>query len=140
LAYLTDQLIAFENDQQTKIVKTKGNAVPCSEPSKDITGLSPYTSEESDTNTLLLSHACEDVKEGLTKVMLRTVDTDALVIAISVAEKININKKHFGFLAIHEIESLGPSKSLGFLFFHVLSECDQVLAFANKGKNSTLET
>ena len=46
---------------------------------------------------LLLSLACEDVKEGLTKVMLRTVDTDVLVIAISVAKKININKKHFGF-------------------------------------------
>ena len=46
-------------------------------------------------NTLLLSLACEYVKEGLTKVMLRTVDTDALVIAISVAENININEKIF---------------------------------------------
>ena len=63
LTYLTDQLIAFECDQQTKIVKTKVNDVPCSEPFKDIRSLSPYTSEESDTNTLLLSHACEYVKK-----------------------------------------------------------------------------
>ena len=77
-------------------------------------------------NTLSLSLACEYVQEGLTKVMLRTVDTDVLVIAISVAENIKINEKHFGFLGIHEIERLGSSKSLGLLFFHVLSECDQI--------------
>ena len=81
-------MIVIDNDQQTVIVTTKGNAILCSEHFKDISSLSPCTHEEADTRMVL--HAYDSVKVGLTKVMMRTVDTDVVVISISFAKKINI--------------------------------------------------
>ena len=67
--------------------------------------------------------------------MMRTVDTDGVVIAISFAKKINISEfwiafgagKHYIYLAIHEIAfSLGPSKYCGLLFFYAFTGCYQL--------------
>ena len=78
----------------------------------------------------MVLHAYDAVKVGLAKVMMRTVDTDVVVIAISFAKEINISEfwiafgagKHYIYLAIHEIAfSLGPSKSRGLLFFHAFT-------------------
>ena len=71
--------------------------------------------------------------------MMQTVDTDVVVIAISVAEKINVIEKYFGFLAIHEIaQRLGPSKYHRLILLHAFTECEEISAFANTGKNTTL--
>lgn len=70
--------------------------------------------------------------------MIRTVDTDVVVLAVScwfmLAES-NLVKvwvsfgvgKHHRYLAIHEIaNALGPIKSKAFLMFHAFTGCDTV--------------
>ena len=81
--------------------------------------------------------------------MLRTVDTDVVVISVASFHKLKLDKlwiafgtgKHFRYLAIHEIvNTLGPDKSTSLLLFHALTGCDTVSSFSTKGKKSAYET
>ena len=48
-----------------------------------MTNLAPYTREEADTRMIL--HAADAVQEGYRKIVVRTVDTNVLVLAIAFA-------------------------------------------------------
>ena len=81
--------------------------------------------------------------------MIRTVDTDVVVIAISVIHKLDISsvwiafgvRKNFRYIPVHEnAVQLGPYKSCALLFFHAFTGCDQVPSFCNHGKKTAWET
>ena len=81
--------------------------------------------------------------------MIRTVDTDVVVIAISVIHKQDISslwiafgvRKNFRYIPVHEnAVQLGPYKSRALLFFHAFTGCDQVSSFCNHGKKTAWET
>uniref|UniRef100_K1Q7J6 Uncharacterized protein n=1 Tax=Magallana gigas TaxID=29159 RepID=K1Q7J6_MAGGI len=89
------------------------------------------------------------VAEGHECVMIRTVDTDVVVIAISCFKKIEQIKElwiafRVGFFlgtcqsTILPMNALGPQKSHGPLFFHAFTGCDQVSSFGNKGKKKSM--
>jgi hypothetical protein len=63
-----------------EIISTKGELVLCNNSLEDFSNLSPCKQEEADTRLIL--HAYDAAKRGFTKVMIRTVDTDVVVIAI----------------------------------------------------------
>lgn len=49
--------------------------------------------------------------------------------------------KHFRYIAAHQLaNALGPDKSVALPFFHALSGCDTVSAFAGRGKKTAWET
>ena len=117
-------------EDQTQIITTKGEDVLRWQPN-DTSRLSPCTQEEADTRMLL--HAQDAAQDGLRRAMLRTVDTDVVVIAIFMFPEIAASElwvafgvgKYFRYLAIHEIVyGLGPSKPSGLLFFHAFTGCD----------------
>lgn len=54
----------------------------------DKSSLEPCTQEEADTRIFL--HVDNASSSGITKVLIRTVDTDVAVIAISLFEKLNL--------------------------------------------------
>lgn len=77
---------------------------------EDLTGLAPCNHEEADGRLML--HTQDAVQQGCTKVMVRSVDTDVLVLAISVVHRIeDLDElwvsmgvdKHHTFIPAHEI-------------------------------------
>ena len=77
------------------------------------------------------------------KIIIRTADTEVVVLAISVAEEIKVEElwvafgtgKHFRYIAALAIApSLGADKSRALPAFHAVTECDTVSFFGWKGK------
>ena len=63
-----------------KLLITCDNKVLYSTPG-DLSHLQPYSHEEADTRVIL--HAADCARAGLQKVLIRTTDTDVLVLAIA---------------------------------------------------------
>ena len=67
------------------VIITHGEKVLSSAPC-DLSGLMACTHEEADTRMFV--HASDGAQHGMKKILLRTVDTDVVVISISLAQKI----------------------------------------------------
>ena len=123
--YLAEQTIAIQ-DKGKEVLSTSDT---------------PRSHEEADTRLLL--HAFDAGKEGYGKVMLRTVDTDVVVLAVAFFSRLDLGElwiafgagKAFCYIAIHEIAaSLGQEKCEALQFFHAFTGCDQTSAFSGRGK------
>lgn len=109
--------------------------------------LMPCTHEEADTRMLL--HVSHAARNGVQKVMIKTVDTDVLVIAVSqwhlfqLAElwiAIGVGIK-WRFIAVHDLaNSLGTDHCRALPFFHALTGCDTTSSFFGHGKKGAWET
>ena len=109
--------------------------------------LSRCTHEEADTR--LIIHASECGKNGIRKMMIRTVDTDVVVLAIVYFSQMSLNElwiafgsgKQFRYIPVHEIVNiLGEEKSKVLHIFHAFTGCDQTSAFQGRGKNTAWST
>ena len=136
LVYLVEQLMPLTTSDQQRVLSTMGKEVVCNTPSLNTSELSPCDHEEADTRMLL--HAADVVNNGMQSILIRTVDTDIVVIAVSAVHNLNITClwvafgvwKTFRYIPVHEIAlHMGPSKSDALLFFHAFSGCDQVSSF-----------
>ena len=105
--------------------------------------LAPCTHEEADTRILL--HLEDAVKQGYNKVSIRTVDTDVVVLAVALAQRLNIAKlwiafgagKNFRYLPAHEMaDALGPDRYVALPMFHAFTGCDMVSCFGGRGKRT----
>ena len=110
---------------------------------EDKVGIEPCQHEEADTRMML--HALHSSRQGHTMVLIRTVDTDVVVIAISQFQYLGISElwiafgvgKQFHYIPVHAIASqLGPDKAGALLFMHSVTGCDTVSAFAGRGKKT----
>ena len=101
----------------------------------DLSNLTLCNHEEADTRVFL--HVKDMAQQGHTKMVIRTVDTDVLVLAVSLYEQLQEEMEElwvdFGagknrkFFPIHEtLEHIGKCKPRGFPFFHAFTRCDQV--------------
>ena len=89
--------------------------------------------------TRVFLHAADCVKQAQKQILIRTVDTDVLL--ISVVDKIKVEElwiafgKHFRHIAARAIaSSLGADKSRTLPAFHAVSDCDTVSFCDLKGK------
>ncbi|VDI11065.1 Hypothetical predicted protein [Mytilus galloprovincialis] len=143
-AYISEQLVSRDIvfDEEKQIVSTTGSNVNCRK-EKDVSKIAPCTQEEADTRMML--HVNDAVADGHKCVMIRTVDTDVVVIAISVLQKIESILelwiafgvgKNFRYLSIHDIaNALGPEKShTAFYFFMHLQDVTKFLHLQTRGK------
>ena len=89
------------------------------------------------------------MKEGNTKVSIRTVDTDEVVLAVTSAQRLKNAEiwivfgvgKSFRFLAAHEMaRTLGPDRCMALPMFHAFTGCYTVPCFAGRGKRSAWDT
>jgi len=94
-------------------------------------------------------HALDASKEGFKKVMVRTVDTDVVVLAITYFAQLSLDElwiafgcgKSFRYIAVHDIAASLESKRCEALsFFHAFTGCDQTSAFAGRGKSTAWST
>ena len=108
---------------------------------EDTALLSPTDHEEADTRVFL--HVKDMVSKGFRRVMVRTTDTDVLVLAISLFSELNIDElwldfgtaKQRTFLPVHRM-ALDPIRRAGLRFFYCFTGCDQV-SFFNYAPKST---
>ena len=113
----------------------------------DLTSLAPCNHEEADTRMLL--HASHAAQHGHHAILIRTVDTDVVVLAVSLVQGWKSDDKlwlafgtghSFRYLAAHEIAAeLGQEKARALPMFHALTGCDTVSSFARHGKKTAWE-
>ena len=111
--------------------------------------LTPCNHEEADTRIFV--HVKELVLRGHKVILIDTVDTDVVVIAISCFNDLSLFGLEelwieFGFglnkkwIPIHDLVSVLGSKTTGILFSYAFTGCDAVSAFGGKGKVSAWAT
>lgn len=130
-----------------EIYVTSGASVLSSDPNADANILSPCNHKEADTRVIL--HAVDAARKWACKILIRTVDTDVVVLAIAYffsiqAEEVRVafgTGKKFRYIPIHKIATgLGKRKSEALAIFHAFTGCDTTSYFANKGKLSAWKT
>ena len=105
----------------------------------DKDGLAPCNHEEADTRIFV--HAKHASVSGMKKILIRTVDTDVVILAIAFLHKLEVEElwvtfvvgKHLRYLPIHKISSsLTIQQCEGLPFFHAVTGCDTVSYFAGQ--------
>ena len=143
--FLANQISEIES--QKLIVSTIGSSIVTNAPIENASFLFPSDHEEADTRMLL--HVAHASQSGMEKVMIRTVDTDVVIIALSAFTSLNLSELWISFgtgnnhrlLPIHLIfHTVGAVKCSGLPFFHAFTGCDQVSFFTGKGKKSAWRT
>jgi hypothetical protein len=140
--YIVDALSTEENE----VVATLGDHVLSNKIHADLSALQPCTHEEGDTRMIL--HAA-DAAHTADKILLRTVDTDVLVLAVSFFSEVPVTElwvalgtgKNLKYFPAHDIaNTMGPDKSKALRVFHSFTGCDTTSAFRGIGKKRAWDT
>ena len=124
------------------VIVTRDDEVLSSAPC-DRAGLMSCTHEEADTRMFV--HASDGAEHGMDNILLRSVETDAVVICISMAQKIGCDCLWFAFGtgtkfryldATAMAQALGDAKCGGLPPLHALTGCDVTSSLAGKGKRT----
>ncbi|XP_071477249.1 uncharacterized protein [Diadema antillarum] len=143
-AFLTQRVAELECPKEKELYVTSGTSVIAR---GDCEPMADCTHEEADTRiTVHLQHA---VERGSRKIVIRTVDTDVLVILIGQFPSLFIEHpdidiwvafgvgKNFCHYNINNIcKHLGDDKSRALPLFHAYTGCDTTSCFLGKGKKS----
>ena len=151
--YLAECVTSIDAEKQ--VISTHGKQVlsiiPI--PRENIGRLAPCNHEEADTRMLL--HAADAVQCSFTKILLCTVDTDVLILAVAYVQKLQEFQgdetielwvgfgagAHLRYIAAHDISSkLSPEVPKALPFFHAFTGCDTVSCFYGKGKKTAMNT
>ena len=142
--FLPQAIFTWFDQDDKQLVITDGVAVLSKPPLLDLALLTPYSHEEADSRILL--HVSHAANHGQHKILIKTVDTDVVVLAVSVAQGLLPEDelwlacgtgKSFRYLAAHEIAAgLGPEKAQALPMFHALTGCDTTSSFAGHGKKT----
>ena len=115
--------------------------------SVDTSEISPCSHEEADTRLLL--HCLHAARSDMKRIIIRTVDTDVVVLAVAFFDRLLVDKlwihfgtgKHTRVIAVHDLVTvLGAQKCRALPVFHALTGCDTVSSFSGKGKKSMWQT
>ncbi|KAK3097011.1 hypothetical protein FSP39_005574 [Pinctada imbricata] len=144
--FLADELTKIQCDKD--VISTYGsNILHNLYDETAVEHLSPCSHEEADTRILL--HMADASRKGFSKVAIRTVDTDVLVLAIAAFHQLSITEiwlifgtgLNLRFIPVHDIaQELGEEKSSCIHVFHALTGCDQTSFFSGRGKKSAWQT
>ena len=134
---------------EKQVISTYGKQVLTTLPRNDISSQAPFSHEGADTRMLL--HVQDALQQGYKKILLRTVDTDVLVLAAAFLQQITEGEhldlwvafgtgNHFQYIVAHEIATkLGPEVSKALPVFHAFTGCDTVSFFGGREKKTALE-
>ena len=138
--FLAESSSSLEVEKQ--VILTYGKQVLTTPPRNDISSLAPCSHEEAETRILL--HVQDVLQEGHKKILLRTVDTDVLVLAVALLQQVTegehlelwvafCTEDHFQDIAVHEIATkLIPEVSKALPVFHAFTGCDTVPCFGGR--------
>ena len=147
-SFLSKALVQSFKQDKKELVVTDGDQVVCVPPQQDAHLLAPCNHEEADSRMML--HVDHAAQHDHHHILVRTVDTDVVVLAVMVAETLPADNevwiafgtgKHLRYLAAHQMAAcLGSAKSLALPVFHALTGCDTVSAFVGHGKKTAWAT
>ena len=130
--------------EDKQLVITNDVEVLSKPPLSDLSSISLSPHEEADPRKLL--HVAHAVRNGHQKIMIQTVDTNVVGLAVAAAQGLKAGdelwlafgtRKSFRYLAAHEISAaLGPEKTHALPVFHALTGCDTVSSFAGHRKKT----
>ena len=134
--FLADNIQQF-NLPGKIIVSTVGERTISSSAELNHDHISPCTHEEADYRIIL--HVADMARNGVHKVLIRTIDTDVLVLCIAFYHRIQGlqelwlgfgRSNTFRYIPVHVISRrLGLPKCKALLGFHAFTGCDSVSAF-----------
>ncbi len=139
-SYLGKEAVQKVENTMKVLVTTVEEKVSTNSEDVSLQDLYECNHEEADTRMVL--HAEHQVKSGYRKILVKSPDTDVIVLFISLfskigAEEIWVEVAFSHFVPIHEIQrTLGPEKSGALLFFHSFTGCDTVSSFSSVGKKT----
>lgn len=144
--FLAQQVISQPIPEGKEIYSTFEEKVLCSPKRAQMSMLEPCNHEEADTR--LMVHVLDASVCGHQRIIVRTNDTDVVVLAVSIAKSIQANElwvlygtgKHTRYLPAHTIASIiGPDKASVLPLFHAFTGCDTVSFFGGRGKKTAWE-
>ena len=130
-SYLAASAVANIKTSKTFITTHQSNVLYINR--QDFAGLATCKHEEADTRIIV--NLEDAVREKHNKISIRTVDIDAVVLAVTAAQCINASElwivfgtgMSFRYLAIHKMaRALGPEKCNALPVFHAFTGCDIV--------------
>lgn len=141
-SFLPNEIINSVEDQSKELVVTLETEVLTTPPRMNLESLAPCSQEEADGRMLL--HGADAVQRGHDRILIGTVDTDVVVLAVTATQRFSVNiwlafgtGKSLQFLPAHDIATaLGLDKSKVLPMFHALTGCETVSAFAGHGKRT----
>lgn len=135
--FLSAALMEWFDQEDKQLVITDGEVVLTKPLIPDLTSLTPCNHEEADSRIL---------KHGHHSIVIRTVDTNVVVLAVSVVQELQPEvelwvafgtRQRFRYLAAHEIAArLGRDKACALPMFHALTGCNTVSSFVRHGKKT----
>ncbi|KAG7168451.1 hypothetical protein Hamer_G002510, partial [Homarus americanus] len=135
------QLVVKESKQLVVTDKKQVLTVP---PRKDTANLAPCNQEEAVTRMMV--HAADALECGHRRILIRTVDTDVVILAVALAiERSEVLDKLWltfgtGKNRRYIAKALGPEKSRALPVFHAIKGCNTVSAFAGHSKKTAWAT
>jgi hypothetical protein len=127
-SFLSLQIAKLQIETGRQIIATYHKDVLCTR-QRDTIGLAPCTQEEADTRIFL--HVSDATKHGYRKVLIRTVDSDVLVLGIAAVQQLSIDELWVGFAS---------GKSFRYLPTHErcpsCTHSADVSSFAGRGKRT----
>ena len=133
----------YETKGDKTIYSTVDDQVVCSPRGTIASALVPCSHEEADSRIFV--HVKDMAQHGHMKLMILTVDTDVVVIAVAKFLQIHVEKlwvafgtgKNYKHIKVQKIvRRIGTEKSQAMAFFHAFTGCDTVSFFSNRGKKS----
>lgn len=110
------------------------------------TSMEPCNFEEADERIFV---HLKNISNDFPRVLIKTVDSDVVVIAISIFHKVVLRElwiefgtgKSLRFIPVHEVAiNLGAEKCYALPFFNAFSGCDTTSAMSGKGKKAFYNT
>ena len=141
-SFLSTEVIKSVENQSKELVVTLESEVLIAPPRMHFESLAPCSQEEADGRMFL--HAADAAQRGNDKILIRTVDTDVVILAVAATQRLSVKiwlafgtGKSLRFISAHDIAAaLGPEKCKVLPMFHALTGCDTVSAFAGRGKRT----
>ena len=141
--FLSHQTIKIPIVDGKSIYATDRTNVLCSLADADLDNVVPCSQEEADTRIFL--HASDAVNKGYRKLSVRTVDSDIVILAVSMFNEINLEElwlafgtgSNFRYIPIHEVVvNMDPRICATLPMFHAFTGCDTVSSFCGRGKKT----
>ena len=139
---ILDMKEVVDNAIADKVISTFVEQVVCKYP-KSIERQAPCNHKEDGTQVVV--HVSDGLEDGYKKFLIRTVDTDVVVLAMAMIQKISPQDlwiafgtgKKFRYLTIHDmVKGISPKKAITLPFFHAFAGCDTISYFHRKRKKS----
>ena len=145
--FLSDKIAAKHFPEGKEVIVTSGDTAIIRGANRTM-----LQCDHEEADTRLVIHLQDSLNNGCTNCLVRTVDTDVVIILVgmfhhfvALCQDVNIwvafgSGKNFTFYHINTIyESLGIEKSLALPVFHCFTGCDTTSAFFGRGKKVSWE-